>query len=226
MIGIEFHSNVVEFLTVYDIHIHSYITFMNSFSYSYTLMSTVNRILIVAFDNDTGGIGFQNNLLYTSKTDLKHFFQTTTYTNFPDQQNIVVMGKNTWNSIPQSKKPFKNRINVVFSSKQIDIDNCYTVNSLDDYIRLENSLLIHNKIFNVFVIGGESIYNLFLQYNLIDECICTHIQNNRTSCVPFDVRFDVQSLDKFTCTFTSKEWTEDDVTFCIKNHRRCSMILN
>jgi len=45
------------------------------------------------------------------KEDLKRFKQLTTQ----DGKNVVVMGRNTWESIPNSHKPLVNRLNIVIS---------------------------------------------------------------------------------------------------------------
>jgi dihydrofolate reductase len=55
---------------------------------------------IVAVDNDWG-IGFNGDLLEHIPEDLKYFKKLT-------MNNIVVMGKKTWNSLP--KKPLPNGV--------------------------------------------------------------------------------------------------------------------
>ena len=58
---------------------------------------------IVAVDNDWG-IGFNGDLLEHIPADLKYFKQLTS-------GHTVVMGTNTWNSLP--KKPLVNRSNII-----------------------------------------------------------------------------------------------------------------
>ena len=58
---------------------------------------------IVAVDNNWG-IGYNGDLLLSIPDDLKRFKAITIGHN-------VVMGKNTWESLP--KKPLPNRINIV-----------------------------------------------------------------------------------------------------------------
>ena len=38
---------------------------------------------------------------------MKHFKNTTTYEYVKDQKNVVIMGYNTWVSIPEDYKPLK-----------------------------------------------------------------------------------------------------------------------
>ena len=71
---------------------------------------------IVAVDNNWG-IGFNNKLLERIPEDLKHFKSLTT-------DNIIIMGRNTWDSLPT--KPLSNRITIVVTStpeKTINTEN-------------------------------------------------------------------------------------------------------
>lgn len=74
-------------------------------------------------------------------------------------QNVVVMGRNTWESIPDKFRPMPDRINVVLTrnkeySKNLPKDvQCY--NSLNDC--LEN--LSKQEHGSIFLIGGGQIYN-------------------------------------------------------------------
>jgi len=55
--------------------------------------------------------------------ELKNFRKITTasatkieHTTSEKLQNAVVMGRNTWESLPQKNRPLKNRLNVVVST--------------------------------------------------------------------------------------------------------------
>ena len=65
---------------------------------------------IVAVDENYG-IGYNNKLLCNLAEDLKHFKNLTT-------NNIVVMGRKTWDSLP--KKPLPNRTNIVITNSVKD----------------------------------------------------------------------------------------------------------
>jgi dihydrofolate reductase len=98
-----------------------------------------------------------------------HFFYNMT------KNNIVMMGKNTYFSIPENKRPLKNRLNIVVS-REIDINKynqkhnnlIFTNNSnayknilhdRDNYKKLYPFLLDN---FKVFIIGGKNIYEQFI----------------------------------------------------------------
>ena len=72
--------------------------------------------LIVATDKNLG-IGKMNSLPWKLKSEMRYFRETTLHFN-----NVVVMGRNTWESIPNKFKPLSGRINIILSSRQINID--------------------------------------------------------------------------------------------------------
>ena len=61
---------------------------------------------IVAVDNNWG-IGYNGELLEHIPEDMKHFRELT-------EDNIVIMGRKTWDSLPT--KPLPNRDNLIISS--------------------------------------------------------------------------------------------------------------
>lgn len=70
--------------------------------------------LILACDPD-GGIGYQNKLPWTNiRGDLPRFKRLT-------EGQTVIMGRNTWDSLP--KKPLPNRINFVVSSSPLEAEH-------------------------------------------------------------------------------------------------------
>ena len=66
-----------------------------------------------------GGIGLNGKLPWRLKEDMKIFKRiTTTIQNSDDKNklNAVIMGKNTWESIPLKFRPLSNRINIILST--------------------------------------------------------------------------------------------------------------
>ena len=99
------------------------------------------------------GIGLKGNLLEKIPEDLKFFKEKTL-------GKVVVMGRETLESLP-GKKPLKDRVNIVLSSKGQFEDNeiivCRSLDELFDEIKKYNTN-------DVFAIGGESIYRQLLPY--------------------------------------------------------------
>ena len=65
--------------------------------------------LIVAYCKNRG-IGFQNQLPWRLSADLKRFKELT----IGNGNNAVIMGRNTWASLPSEYKPLPKRENIVF----------------------------------------------------------------------------------------------------------------
>jgi len=65
--------------------------------------------------------------------------------------NVIIMGKNTWDSLPI--KPLPNRINIVLSKDEIEINGCFVATSLTQAFAEASK---YDK--EIFVIGGASIY--------------------------------------------------------------------
>lgn len=104
--------------------------------------------IIVVMDSN-GGIGKDNKLLAHIPEDLKHFKQLTS-------GNTVVMGYNTWLSLP--KKPLPNRRNIVLTTKDIQLDGAEVVHSVDEVLD------ITKDDEDVFVIGGAQVYEEMMLY--------------------------------------------------------------
>ena len=105
--------------------------------------------------NKNGLLGQENDLYASSSKDLHYFSQVTKGHSMP-KQNIVVMGYNTWLSLPH--KPLKDRYNIVVSKNHanIKIDNACSITSLDKTFEYIES--VKDRFAEVFVIGGASIY--------------------------------------------------------------------
>ena len=74
--------------------------------------------LIVAYCRNRG-IGFQNKLPWKLSQDMNRFKNLT----IGNGNNAVVMGKNTWESLPQKYKPLPKRANIVLSTKYDNLFN-------------------------------------------------------------------------------------------------------
>lgn len=105
---------------------------------------------IVCIDK-MGLIGESNNLIWNIPEELTYFKNTT-------KDSIVLMGGNTFISL--NSKPLSNRINIVISKKlsYLDSDILYIRNSLEEGMELSQYLALKDQK-NIFIIGGESIYN-------------------------------------------------------------------
>ena len=117
--------------------------------------------LIAAVDNKWG-IGYKNKLLISIPDDMKCFKEIT-------MGKVCVMGRKTLESLPGGR-PLSGRVNIVLTSdttyKKSDV---IVVNSVE--AALEK--LKEYDTNDVFIIGGESIYEQFMPY--IDTAYITYI---------------------------------------------------
>ena len=118
--------------------------------------------LIVALCKKNNGIGFKNKIPWNLKEELQYFKNITT----TGSKNVIIMGRNTWESLPQ--KPLPNRINVVITSRIYD-------DSVITYTTLSEAYQAYHDYDNVMVIGGERLYQEALQHPDLNKVYVTEI---------------------------------------------------
>ena len=106
-------------------------------------------ISLIAAVGKNNELGLDNHLIFNIPGDLK-FFRNTTL------GKTVIMGRKTYESIG---KPLPKRINIVVSNSLKETDGITIINSFEEV--LEKYL---NSEEEVFKIGGESLYNYFINY--------------------------------------------------------------
>jgi dihydrofolate reductase/thymidylate synthase len=99
--------------------------------------------------------------------DMNLFQDVTTRKSF-SSKNAVIMGKNTWLSLPA---PLKNRINIVVSKTLHSISADYLVKEFDDAI----DICKEQNSEQVFIIGGYEIYRQALEKSSPDYIYITKI---------------------------------------------------
>ena len=131
--------------------------------------------LIVATDMKSG-ISKNNKIPWSIREDYKHFSDTTTKTYVENKINAVIMGKNTWLTLPV--KGLKNRLNVIVSSTltQNDIQNAVA----ETYIAktLKEAIKLCSNVGRIFICGGKSIYDEALESNMLSDLYITTINHN------------------------------------------------
>jgi len=74
----------------------------------------MSRLTIIVAATQSNGIGLNSLLPWHLPKELKYFAQVTK--NAPEgQYNAVIMGRNTWESIPYTSRPLARRVNIVTS---------------------------------------------------------------------------------------------------------------
>lgn len=127
-------------------------------------------ILIVAYLANSRGIGFQGKLPWENtpiKSDMSRFKKETL-------NSTVIMGKDTWLSLPKKYRPLPERQNIVVSNtldphtlpKGVEL-----VHSVDEAL----SKAVHEKI---FPIGGVKMFEEFMTRNLAHKILATIVYSD------------------------------------------------
>ena len=97
-------------------------------------------------------IGKDNQLLWHLPEDMKYFRETT-------RGKPVIMGRKTWESLPEKFRPLPGRHNIVISRNP-----GYAATGATLVTSLDAALAAAGTGDEVFVIGGEALYRLALPY--------------------------------------------------------------
>ena len=123
---------------------------------------------------DGGGIGFKGQLPWKVPADMKHFRQLTSAVRDPTKHNAVIMGRKTWESIPEKFRPLKDRFNIVLSRHtEMHLPHgTAKATSFDEALRLTASPPHRDTVENVFVIGGAEVFREAMAEK---NCVALHI---------------------------------------------------
>lgn len=161
--------------------------------------------IIVAVDKKWG-IGNKGKLLVSIPRDKKLFREETT-------GKVIIMGHNTLLSLPGSQ-PLAGRKNIVLSrDKSLSIKGATVLNSVDaciDYLRKNNI-----KDNDVFVIGGESVYNDFLPY-----CDVAHITYIDYEYEPDRHFLNLDISNEWSLVLETEEETYFDIPYTFRLYKR------
>lgn len=113
--------------------------------------------IIVAIDK-RNAIGRNNDIPWHISSDLKRFKALT-------MGHTVIMGKNTWDSLPF--KPLKGRRNIVISQSMKEREECEIVRSVEEALKIVKGEEM------AFIIGGAGIYEQMFAY--ADKLTVTHV---------------------------------------------------
>ncbi|MFH1283985.1 MAG: dihydrofolate reductase [Candidatus Peregrinibacteria bacterium] len=130
-----------------------------------------HKVYIIVAVEKNFGIGKEGGIPWHFKKEMKFFKETTTKTADPDKQNIVIMGRTTWESLTPKFKPLANRKNIVLTTnpdyKAHGAEICDSlskaIDSADDSIE------------TIFIIGGTSVYNEAIKNSKTDGIYITKL---------------------------------------------------
>ena len=109
-----------------------------------------------------GTIGQNNSLPWHLPEDLAHFKTTT-------MGSPVIMGRKTWESIPEKFRPLPGRMNFIISNSfSIDSKDAKVVKNIDEALR------IMGRDKDLWVIGGAQVYAQCM--GLASQAVITEIE--------------------------------------------------
>lgn len=119
---------------------------------------------IIAAIDQNNLIGCDKKLLWNLPEDIARFKNLTT-------NQVVAMGRKTFESLPEKYRPLPNRTNIVISRNTVhsgpnQVINCFNCLHVLDFA----------KVVNIWVIGGAQIYSALIKY--ADEIHVTEILNS------------------------------------------------
>jgi len=171
--------------------------------------------LIVAFCKNRG-IGFKNKLPWELSGDMNMFKHLT----LGKGNNAVIMGRNTWLSLPFKNRPLPKRENIVLTTKATDL-NFYKLSKTKHNLIVLPSLkeaktyCEKNKFDNVWIIGGSQVYKESLDSKLIDTIYATEI-DKEYECDTFFPEI----KDNFILKAVGRVNVENDVVYNYKKYEK------
>ncbi len=157
------------------------------------------KITIIAAIGKNRELGKNNDLIWHLKGDLQFFKEITT-------NHKIIMGMNTFKSLP---KMLPNRDHIILSHHNVTIDGTTIFNSLEELFGYLNKIDEE-----VFIIGGASIYKLFIEF--ADELILTEIEAEDLNADVYFPEFNKEKYERIVL----KENSDNDISYKHISYRR------
>lgn len=162
---------------------------------------TVNAIVATTWDYGIGRLGTMP--WPRNKADMKWFREKT-------MGGIVIMGRKTWESLPEKHRPLDGRMNIVLTSREIKQPRPHMIHNGSVGLLLER---LTNSIFSdrpIWIIGGGEIYR-----QALPQC-CFLYQTIIPGDHYCDTFIDEHQIDEFKYLKESHE-AEDGTRFEIRS---------
>ena len=173
-----------------------------------------NYNLIVALCKN-GGIGLDGKLPWSIKEDMQYFTKQTK----GNGNNAVIMGKNTWLSLPNKYLPGRDNFIIsssIFIDEKLEDGHLFkTFKNLDEVNSFCKSSANYDSI---WIIGGAMLYKECLERNFINKCYITSI-DYEYKCDTFFHYSDINQWDliNINSVITNNNITIDFMEFKYKD---------
>jgi dihydrofolate reductase len=155
--------------------------------------------IVVAYASN-GVIGYRGELPWRLPSDLRHFRELTI-------GHAVLMGRRTFESLPEAHRPLRERRNVVVSANP-----SFRPAGAEVHASLDAALAACEA--DCFVIGGASVYEQTL--SRADRVYATHVEATPRG----DVFFEALAPGQWRCVQASEPMTENDLSFSFRIYDR------
>ncbi len=162
--------------------------------------------VVVAVDKQRG-IGRKGELPWKLPADMEYFKNLTGVSTTPGKRHAVIMGRKTWESLPDAYRPLPNRLNVVLTTQE-SLDVAEGVLVANRFGAALGLLQVQEDIDRVFVIGGGVLYAEALQHEACGELYVTHV-GQEFECDVFFPDF----ADDYEVKLAESPCSEGDLTF-------------
>lgn len=114
-----------------------------------------------------GGIGYKGDIPWHYSQDLKRFRKLT-------GNSPIIMGRKTWDSLP--KQPLPNRLNVILTRDPTRVQP--VCEGMTVATSTEEAIHTVKDYPEAWIIGGQMIYEMFIQHPLLKTIDCTLIPDD------------------------------------------------
>ena len=135
--------------------------------------------------------------------------------------NCIIMGRLTWQSLPEFYRPLKNRLNLVISKNEnaidLNINKDHLFRSLEDALQYASKL---DFIKQIFIVGGQEIYRNAIRMKKCNKIYLTKI-DSQFNCDRFFPSINEQSfeeIDEFD--LKDREQFENNLNYKFRIYKR------
>jgi len=171
------------------------------------------RYTVVAAVDEEGGIGRGGQLPWRLPGDMEHCREVTTAAP-AGRRNAVLMGRRTWESLPERFRPLPGRLNLVLSHQEDLLlpAGVLLAVSLDEALQL---LAAREDLGRVFVIGGGLVFREALLRPECEAVLLTTI-HGRFGCDTFFPELD----ESFLLVSCSEPRQDHGIRYEFREYRR------
>jgi dihydrofolate reductase/thymidylate synthase len=174
--------------------------------------------IVVALDAQSG-IGKDGGLPWHLPGDIK-FFREMTSKAAAGARNAVIMGRTTWESIPEKFRPLAKRLNVVLT-RRTDMkfpEGVLVATDFSQAFELIEKAGRQAPVERIFVIGGAKVYRAALSFRECRTLFVTQIDQTFDCDTYFpDFKPDFELKD------TSVPWQEGAISYVFCTYQRKSV---